>query len=34
METWLIWQLTGAHVTDYANASRTMLFDIHAPAVG
>ena len=29
VETWLIWKLTGAHVTDYANASRTMLFDIH-----
>ena len=31
METWLIWRLTGgaAHVTDYSNASRTMLFNIH-----
>lgn len=29
METWLIWKLTGAHITDYSNASRTMLFDIH-----
>ena len=29
VETWLIWQLTGVHVTDYSNASRTMLFDIH-----
>ena len=29
METWLIWKLTGVHVTDYSNASRTMLFDIH-----
>lgn len=29
VETWLIWKLTGAHVTDYTNASRTMLFDIH-----
>ena len=29
--TWLIWKLTGGavHVTDYTNASRTMLFDIH-----
>lgn len=28
---WLIWNLTngGVHVTDYTNASRTMLFDIH-----
>ena len=29
VESWLIWKLTGRHVTDYANASRTMLFDIH-----
>ena len=31
VETWLIWNLTGgkAHVTDYSNASRTMLFNIH-----
>ncbi len=29
VETWLIWNLTGAHVTDYSNAARTMLFDIH-----
>jgi len=28
VDSWLIWNLTGAHVTDYANASRTMLFDI------
>ena len=30
VETWLIWNLTGgkSHVTDYANASSTMLFDI------
>ena len=30
MDTWLIWKLTGgrAHVTDYTNASRTMLYDI------
>ncbi len=30
VESWLIWNLTGgaAHVTDYSNASRTMLFDI------
>ena len=30
VDTWLIWNLTGgkAHVTDYSNASRTMLFDI------
>ena len=27
VESWLIWKLTGRHVTDYANASRTMLFD-------
>ena len=31
IETWLIWKLTGgkAHVTDYSNASRTMLFNIN-----
>ncbi len=29
VETWLIWRLTGEHVTDYSNASRTMIFDIH-----
>ena len=31
VETWLIWKLTGGavHVTDYSNASRTMMFNIH-----
>ena len=31
IDTWLIWNLTkgAVHVTDYTNASRTMLFDIH-----
>jgi len=34
IDSWLIWNMTrrtngGAHVTDYSNASRTMLFDIH-----
>ncbi len=31
VETWLIWKLTrgAVHVTDYTNASRTMLFNIH-----
>ena len=31
VDSWLIWTLTGgaAHVTDYSNASRTMLFNIH-----
>ena len=30
VETWLIWNLTGGavHITDYSNASRTMLFDV------
>jgi glycerol kinase len=30
IDTWIIWKLTGgrAHVTDYSNASRTMLFNI------
>ena len=27
MDTWLIWNLTGEHVTDVTNASRTMLMD-------
>lgn len=32
VDTWLIWKLSGgkAHVTDYTNASRTMLFNIHS----
>jgi len=31
VDTWLIWNLTrgAVHVTDYTNASRTMLYDIH-----
>jgi glycerol kinase len=29
VDTWLIWKLTNVHITDYTNASRTMLFDIH-----
>lgn len=31
VDTWLIWKLTGGAVyaTDYSNASRTLLFDIH-----
>ncbi len=31
IDTWLIWNLTRGktHVTDYSNASRTMLFNIH-----
>ncbi len=30
VDTWLLWHLSGgaAHVTDYSNASRTMLYDI------
>ncbi|MDO9909419.1 glycerol kinase GlpK [Glaesserella parasuis] len=32
VDTWLVWKLTQgrSHVTDYTNASRTMLFNIHA----
>jgi glycerol kinase len=32
IDSWLVWKLTGGqvHVTDYSNASRTMLFDISA----
>lgn len=31
VDSWLIWNLTGGqvHITDYTNASRTMMFDIH-----
>ncbi|WP_116244830.1 glycerol kinase GlpK [Nocardiopsis sp. FIRDI 009] len=29
MDTWLIWKLTGHHVTDVTNASRTMLMNLH-----
>lgn len=31
VDTWLIWNLTKGkvHVTDYTNASRTMIYDIH-----
>ena len=32
VDTWLAWKLSGgrAHVTDYSNASRTMIYDINA----
>ncbi len=32
VDSWLIWKFTGGkvHVTDYTNASRTMLFNIHS----
>ncbi len=29
MDTWVIWNLTGVHVTDVTNASRTLLMDLH-----
>ena len=29
IDSWLIWNLTGRHITDYSNASRTQLFNIH-----
>jgi glycerol kinase len=29
IDTWIIWNLTGAHITDVTNASRTMLMDLH-----
>ncbi len=31
IDTWLVWKLTAGkvHVTDYSNASRTMMFNIH-----
>jgi glycerol kinase len=28
VDSWLLFKLTGRHLTDYSNASRTMLFDI------
>src|SRR5690606_37344138 len=32
VDSWLIWKLTDGkvHVTDYSNASRTLLFNIHS----
>lgn len=32
MDSWLLWKLTGGkvHATDFSNASRTMLFNIHS----
>src|SRR6185369_8519391 len=30
MDTWLIWKLTGRHVTDVTNASRTMLMNLQS----
>ena len=30
VDSWLIWNLTGNHVSDYSNCARTMLFDIGA----
>jgi glycerol kinase len=29
VDSWLLFKLTGRHATDWTNASRTMLFDIH-----
>ena len=29
IDSWLVFKLTGRHVSDYSNASRTMLFNIH-----
>ena len=29
MDSWLLYKLTGRHATDYSNASRTMMFNIH-----
>ncbi len=29
IDSWLLHKLTGRHATDYTNASRTLLFDIH-----
>jgi glycerol kinase len=32
IDSWLLFKLTGRHVTDYSNASRTLLFDIRERA--
>ncbi len=32
IDSWLVYNLTGNHVTDVTNASRTMLYDIHEMA--
>ena len=31
IDSWLVWKLTGGgkHITDYSNASRTLMYDIH-----
>ncbi len=29
IDSWLLYKLTGRHATDYTNASRTLLFDVH-----
>ena len=31
IDTWLVWKLSGgeAHITDYSNASRTLMYNIH-----
>lgn len=28
VDSWLIWKLTGAHITDFSNASRTLIYNI------
>lgn len=32
IDSWLLFKLTGEHATDYSNAARTMLFNIHTRA--
>ena len=32
IDSWLVFKLTGRHVTDYSNASRTLLYDIRRGA--
>ena len=34
IDSWLVYKLTGRHVTDYSNASRTLLFDIRDARLG
>ena len=34
IDTWLLWNLTGRHITDVTNASRTLLMDLRDPRLG
>ena len=30
IDSWLLWKLSGVHATDYSNASRTLIYNIHS----